>query len=148
MKKLFFVMVLMLAFAIPSMADMTVPVSAGGGLGPYCTITGSAVTLDLGAPELVGHVITPASATVSTNVAATITVGISSSHGANTIVGTATGHSLVAVASWVSTGTGTDGVVPPESGVAHPYQIDVTRAGVGDPEDAYTGTITLAITCS
>jgi hypothetical protein len=148
MKKFFFVMVLMLVFAIPSMADQTVPVSAGGGLGPYCTITGSAVTLDLGAPEFVGHVITPASATVSTNVAATIGVAVSSSHGADSVVGTATGHSLVAVASWVASGAATDAVIPPESGVAHAYQVDVTRAGVGDPEDSYTGTITLSITCS
>lgn len=147
MKKLFFVMALMLAFAIPSMASQTVPVGATGGIGPYCTITGSAVTLDLGASEFVGHVITPASATVSTNDDATITVSIASSSGPNTIIGTATAYSLVAVATWVASGAATDAVVPPESGVAHAYEIDVTRAGVGDPDDTYTGTITLSIVC-
>jgi hypothetical protein len=147
MKKLFFVMVLMVAFAVPSMAAQTVPVGASGGIGPYCTITGSAVTLNLGAADYVGHAITPATAIVSTNDDATIGVSIASTAGNDTVVGTVTGHSLVAVAYWVASGAATDAVVPPESGVAHAYEIDVTRAGVGDPDDTYTGTITLSITC-
>jgi hypothetical protein len=147
MKKLFFVMVLMVAFAMPSMAAMTVPVGASGGIGPYCTITGSAVTLDLGPQDLVGTAITPASATVSTNDEAEITVSIASGAGPNTIVGTATGFSLAAVATWVPSGNATDPVSPPENGVVHPYQIAVTRGGVGDPDDSYTGTITLSIIC-
>jgi hypothetical protein len=147
MKKLFFVMVLVLAFAVPSMAGVTVPVGGTGVIGPYCTITGSAVTLDLGPQDLVGTAKTSANAVVSTNDDAEITVSIASTAGANTIVGTATGHSLASIAYWVPSGNATDPVTPPENGVVHPYEIAVTRGGVGDPDDTYTGTITLSIVC-
>jgi hypothetical protein len=147
MKKLILIG-LMLAFAAPTMAaNGTDQVPIGGGLGAYCIITGETFPLNLEAPTFVGHVLSEGTAYVSTNEDATIMVSISAEGQADRVIGTVTKHSLVAAVYWNATGTAVDTVVPPEIGAPHKYTVDVIRAGLGDPDDEYTGVITLEITC-
>jgi hypothetical protein len=146
MKKLLFVVALMMLFAVPTMADDSEAVPIVGGVGAYCIIwNGGPIALNLGNPEDVGDFFTPAIAYVSTNKVATITVEVEDD---KIIADDDPSKSLAADATWDSNGTHTDTTLEHESAVQHPYTIKVTRGGVGDHVATYGGVVLLAITCN
>jgi hypothetical protein len=141
MKKMFFMMVvLMMALAVPSFgASSSIP--GTGGIGEYIAIEAHPLDpLDLGGPGDSGVYKNTGVGIVTANVPATITCSMTP------LTGTSTLWVLPSVIYWQGSGLATEAIVPVAVAEVHLYDIDTTRSGNIDPADTYSTTITLSIT--
>lgn len=141
MKKMFFVVVLMMALAIPAFAGDTSTVPGTGGIGEYISIELHPLgILDLGGPGDVGTFKNSGVAIVTANVPATIHISMSP------LTGAVTGWVLPSAIYWVGSGAASEGIVPVAVAEVHGYDIDTTRSGNIDPADSYSTDVTATIT--
>lgn len=139
MKKMIFMVVLMMVLAVPTFAVVTTP--GTGPIGSYTSIELHPLgTLDLGAHDYVGTKTNTGVAVVTANVAATIHISMTP------LTGSGSGWVLPSVIQWQGSAAASEGIVPVAVAEVHKYDIITTRQGNVDPADTYSTLVTADIT--